>query len=256
MNNKYGLTALWSKIKARVRQRYLEHLLRALQSTNAYERASAANSLGGMRDPVTIDALVVALYDAEARVREQSARALLRIGVTDKVKFHNVVERILSDQDVEVRSATIALDSIQNQAGLKTVEPLLVAALERETSSEVRYYIATCLVRIKNDLAYKYIFDDIAQLAAEGAMTEMEYHFTKDISAGGVWSVQYLIGALASPDENIRMVACSALGMIGEPSVVEQLLTLLDDPSIFVQDRCLEAIKALNAVTTEKVFYS
>jgi HEAT repeat protein len=94
----------------------VSHWLRALHGADPKERREAADKLGnvGPTDPAVVPALVEALHDSDARVREAAILGLVRCGAAAKTAVPALQDLKAHDPDLVVRDyAGRALEKIQ-----------------------------------------------------------------------------------------------------------------------------------------------
>lgn len=90
-------------VKLLKRRRDVDGLIKVLQTgTHPESREEAAEALGDIRDPKSVDPLIGALKDRDHEVREEAAEALAKIG--DK-RAAEPLNALLGDPSPDVRRA-------------------------------------------------------------------------------------------------------------------------------------------------------
>jgi len=164
-------------------------LIAALQDSNAEVREEAVWALGSLEARSALSALMgIVANDAEAEVREMAAWALVQIG--DATAAGVLGDAVRNDADAEVRATAIwGL----GQFGVETEAPALAEALS-DSDAEVRSRAAWAL-------------GTIAPASAPPA----------------------LIRAVDDEDEEVREAAAWALGKIGDPAALDALVGRVGD---------------------------
>lgn len=125
-----GVPSVWADART-------ERLVELLRNSGNYRvRVQSAQSLGRIRDPETVEALVVALQDRHPAVRAASALALGRIGSPQAL---GPLQRLVRDsrQPGEVRAqASRAVEQIRRMAAMSGPEPS-----SSSSSGAPRFYI-------------------------------------------------------------------------------------------------------------------
>jgi HEAT repeat protein len=182
--------------------------LQQLKSGSAETRKLAAKELGESKDPRAVEALAVALKDANLHVRFQARNSLDQIDAAwakseAARRAIPTVVAALGHSDWLVRdSAAWGLGEI-GDAG--AVEPLIAALRNREL--DVQGQAAVSLGKI-----------------------------------GDARAVEPLIAALADTNHCVRGAAAEALGKIGDARAVEPLIAALMDTESLVRQRAAEAV--------------
>jgi HEAT repeat protein len=233
-------------LKNKVKRLRLRHLLQQLQSNDPLKRARSAYSLGWLNDKSAIESLILALDDSDARVRAHATGSLLRLVDMNDTRAYAIVDKALQDSDSSVRDTAVsALSPTWRDA--KPVEPLLVMALEQEIDQWTRLDIAMVLLKLHNPNASKYIFEDIASVIDDDALTEMEFDIVDVFARFGADAVGPLIDALSLTSMSGRAIVCGALGEIGDDRAIDALIPMLDDADWYVRVRVIEALTKLHA---------
>jgi HEAT repeat protein/beta-lactamase regulating signal transducer with metallopeptidase domain len=212
--------------------RVLDALIGALKDSDAEVRENALQALAGLRDPRVFEPLVAALRDASADVRSQAAHGL---GELRNPRAIDALTAALKDEDPEVREqAVFALGEIRDP---RAVDPL-AAALAGDEAADVRERAAFALGELRDAravqplaTALKDASPDVRERAAF-ALGEL-----RDPRA-----VEPLVAALRDDHTDVRAQAAFALGEIRDPRAIEPLTAALKDPDVEVRRRAAFAL--------------
>jgi HEAT repeat protein len=161
-------------------------LIASLEDDDASVRADAAEALGELGDPQTVDPLIAVLDDEDVFVRLAAVEALGKIGEASAVP-----------------ALTKALWRSETPTG--------------ETLADVQAAAATALAVIGDPSAVK----PLVQYTARGYLDE---ELVPTIAEIGQPAVKPLIAILGSGPARQRQVAAQVLGAIGDPAAVKPLL--------------------------------
>ncbi|MDA1193092.1 MAG: HEAT repeat domain-containing protein [Candidatus Poribacteria bacterium] len=188
------------------RQAALDGLTAALTFREIGLRVNAATALGKLGDPTSVESLNRALNDRFTLVRQAAAQALGRIGTEAAARA-----LIPAVRDVH---ATVRMQAV-NALG-KTGQPIAVGALtELFTSRDVEAEPA---------------------LLAETA---------KSLERLGGYATDTLRKGLLNDDPNVRRLASSALGRVGDPRSAQDLIRALRDHNPQVAATASQALSLL-----------
>lgn len=113
-----------------------------LRGPQAEQRAEAARLLGYLQESTAVDALIAALEDQEARVRELAASSLAEL--PSDAAIEPLVRHLGSDPDPAVRAASAqALGQIENE----TAYQALVASVAAEPNDFTKVVVEISLER-------------------------------------------------------------------------------------------------------------
>ena len=194
----------------------VEPLINALKNENFHVRASAATTLGKIKDTRAVGPLIVALKDKHEHVRSSAADAL------GEIKDNRAIKPLIDALDNPNIVRMGASDSLVN-IGSPAVEPL-IATLKDNKNFEVRSYVAMTLGKIKDVRAIKPLID---------AMRDDQNSFdVRDVSSNslgnfGAPAVEQLITALKDKNRYVREGAANALGIIKDVRAIEPLIKVL-----------------------------
>lgn len=216
-------------------QRYLGRLRSAPRWT---DRAQAAHALGRLGAVEAIPALVDALRDPHEDahgVKLAAAQALTEMRAVEAVPL--LLEQ-LSERD-EWASPRIA--EILVGFGERAL-PHLVESLDAEAHANLRVWAAQIIGRIGHPSAVSALLVHVRDRSQHVRMSVAEaLGHLRDRRA-----VDDLVGvALNDPVAAVRAEAARALGRIGDPAVLRQLVELLGDPDYWTRLRAIEAIEAI-----------
>ncbi|MEA3366726.1 MAG: HEAT repeat domain-containing protein [Planctomycetota bacterium] len=207
-------------------------LIRALQKERVKDaRFAAAQGLGRLADARAFDALLAALKDPEASVREDAALALAAVGDPRALE---PLTALLEDPLVRVRRRAVrSLGVLGDPRAL----PALILRLGDSDTWTART-AATALGQMGGPQAARAL---VGMLDAEKASVR-----TSAIEAlahmGARQAAPAVRQAMASPDAAVRRTAADALGWLGDRAAVGALISALKDPDDSVRERAVQAL--------------
>ena len=207
--------------------------LREARSRMKWTRARSLRILGDLKVPASVPALLTALEDRDADVRNVAARSLGRM------RLQAAEEALVSilgknDQAVSARIAAICIEM-----GPRTA-PLLIRAL-RDGPPRARFWAARILGEIRDARAVRSLGDalldpdDDARSAAVWALGQCADRATGPL-------VEPL---LRDPRWFVRAHAAETLGKLGDGEYAPALGTMLRDSSWWVRRNAMDALVAL-----------
>jgi len=222
-------------IQAMERSGLIARFLRESRSRMKWTRARSLRILGDLKVPASVPALLAALEDRDADVRNVAARSLARM------KLQAAEEALVSilgknDQAVSARIAAICIEM-----GPRTA-PLLIRSL-REGTPRARFWAARVLGELRDARAVRSLGD---------ALLDPE----DDVRSAAVWALgqradratgPLIEPLLRDPRWFVRAHAAEALGKIGDPLHAPALGEMLRDSSWWVRKNALDALVALGA---------
>ena len=238
------------------RQKLATLALQHLQAIDPSERVLAAEIAGRAATAQCVQALVVALQDPVASVRQAATAALGSARAAEAVQ---ALGRSLNDPDPEVRIGAVrALGVIDDEQVLG----FLVAALNdpepsvKETASEVltRWSSPAVAKRLAGVLASPALRQQATDLltkmggSAVELLVDVLLHSTSEIRPIVGSLLERLAGMdrflenMASMDPQQRLRAAEAVGAIGGPRAVDAIVGTLSDPDERVRIRSLELL--------------
>lgn len=249
-----ALSTLWLGFALTAKKGYIRALLRNLRGENLSLRQAAASALSKLRDATSLSilseslqseqparviaaiellesfgtrdatqAIAALLTDADAGVRATAVSALGRL---DSAEFSERLTPLLRDPDGRVRANTIeALARTRDPAVIDKIRPLLQDPSVRTRVNTVLSIAAIQGVTaaaewlpLLRDLAHG---DHRARSAAAFALARLPLDESMDL----------LSDLLKDPDLRIRCAAADALGKIGSPRVILNLIEALAGPA-------------------------
>lgn len=194
-------------------------------------KALATQQGGGASDKV-VEAMIVALGDEDAEIREQAAYSLGQL--EDPRAVEPLAKAVLNDTEPGVREqAAWSLGMIEESAAV----PALSQALS-DAEADVREQAAWALGMIEDD-------------SAVDALTQVLSDPDEDVREQAVWALGMieseaaaapLMIALSDSNAQIRSQAAWSLGMIEESSAVDALAGVLHDTDPEVREQAAWAL--------------
>jgi len=210
----------------------VDALVKALRDADAGVREAAAESLGRLADARGQDGLMAAAGDSDVKVR---AAAIEALAMLEDVRSIPVYAKALKDTNASVRCAAAEALAALDEAP-QTVEPLVSALAD--TDVHVRLAAVQGLSARKDKRALSalggLVKDSSAEVraAAVAALGDMQ-----DPS-----SVPVLTAALKDDSEEVRAQAVRALGSLGSPKATAALIEATRDRSVHVRSQAAEAL--------------
>lgn len=198
----------------------IELLIETLKHKDIDTASAAAKALGRIGNPQAVEPLIEALNHEDIDVTSTAATALGRIGNLQAVE--PLIEALNHEDYLVVMGAAEALGRIGN--------PQAIDALIEKLNDEdeyIRMGVAEYLAKTGNPQAIETVLnheDVCVSYPAEQAL--------KDISEVNIhgW-----LNALRNGDSDIRLAAVAALGKIGNPHAIEDLMRALKDNDRWVR---------------------
>ena len=220
-------------LQAMERAGLVARFLREARSPMKWTRARSLRILGDLKVPASVPALLTALEDRDADVRNVAARSLGRM------KLQAAEEALVAllgkhDQAVSARIAAICIEM-----GPRTA-PLLIRTL-RDGPPRARFWAARILGEIRDGRAARSLGD---------ALLDPE----DDVRSSAVWALGQLADRataplieplLRDPRWFVRAHAAEALGKIGDGLHAPALGEMLRDSSWWVRKNALDALVLL-----------
>lgn len=221
-----------------------------LLATNAYERASAARTLGEIKSPASLQFLLEALYDSDEIVRTHAVTALgaLRLpsaigALLDMARRHpempsSLLSRALSDCSVEALDFSDAPTLTNAFLALDDGKPFTGEITQLEPAARVEELpvwleddsLAEALARLQNA-------DVEARIAAAASLSQ--FHVQRSVEA---------LTMIAGKDEepSVRAAAVTSLSAIDHESVFGPVLIAFADEAREVRAAAARALSRLN----------
>ncbi|MFH1227965.1 MAG: HEAT repeat domain-containing protein [Planctomycetota bacterium] len=231
-----------------------------------------------------IDELIGQLGNEQWEMREKASEQLVRLGLLARP----ALEKALSNEDAEIRERAVQLialnkwrepfsrrmdkfiDQLKNKNFSDKVlvndmvyflshdESLVLIDILKDNSQppDVRYLVATALRNVAN-VNFKSINNDILQLYSGEKNENMRVALIWLMSKCGKDEkiTALLVSALNEPSHEIKRTALSALGEIGDNSVLPEILKMLRGPDSNIKSSVLYALNKFRdeSVTKELV---
>lgn len=191
----------------------LPHIIHLLKKGSEEQRFFAAKALGMIKDEQSVDPLIEALSDGHEWVRLYAAMALGELGDRRSIK-HLIA--CLSDPSFKVHSAIHKVFEKFGEAAI----PELVQAIRSDDTTAVKNAL-----RILGRFKSNQVFDEIkgfllhssdeVKISAVDALAGYDDH--PEV-------VETLVGIFPTGSENVRIRIFSALGEIGSPESIVQMV--------------------------------
>jgi HEAT repeat protein len=210
----------------------VDALVKALKDSDAGVREAAAESLGRLGDTRALDGLMAAASDSEARVRAAAVEALATL---EDPRSIPVLTRALKDTNVSVRRAAAEALASMDEAP-QTVEPL-VSAL---SDSDVHVRLAA----VQGLAARK----DKRALSALGGLAKDSSPEVRAAAINALGDLQdpaaipALTAALKDDNEQVREMAVRGLGNLESDKVTPALIEATKDKSADVRAQAANAL--------------
>ncbi len=229
------LTGEWEELAA-MGSRASRPLISVLQSCcDENMRERAAQALGRIADPATLDAVIEALKDIHPRVRKSAARALGEMG---RRKAVEPLISTLEDTDEQVRRE--AVEALV-RTGPVAMQPLVAALKEERPALRVR--AAEVIGRFYQSREMEPLVNAfLVSLLKEGDVWSRARTATILGEIGEPWVIGPLIEALYF--FNVREAAHKALVRIGEPAV-PPLISALHHRHIAVRRAAADVLREI-----------
>jgi len=239
-----------------------------LSSRNQWKRARAAELLGKIRVPYSVEPLVTALGDPVFDVRMRAARALGALGghrarsalvaaLADETRWSVIrIADLLSDMGPDVVTELVeAFPGMSRASRIATLD--LIAHLGDASATE---FLVGCLddldrdVRSRAAAAIGRIGDHRGLAALRVALQDNEWP-VRAMSAkalgqlGDTGSIDGLRASMRDPEWWVRANAGEALHALGSPGV-NALVAMLDDQDQFARDQALATLESTGYLDT------
>jgi HEAT repeat protein len=227
------VTARLNVLQALEERGLIAKVLRDTRSRFKWTRARALRVLGELKVPASAPAVLQALEDRDADVRNVAARALgsMKLQATDEALVGLLGRH---DQAVSSRIAAMCIE-----LGTRT-SPLLVRTL-REGSPKARFWAARILGEIKDAGSAPALGD-----ALQDAEPDVRSAAARALGTIAQRSTSSLLeSALRDPIWYVRAHAAEALGKVADPAMAASLAESLGDRSWWVRRNALDALVRL-----------
>jgi HEAT repeat protein/ATP/ADP translocase len=235
-----ALAAMWLGFALTAKKGYIRALLRNLQAGSPALREAAASALSKLRDPDSLALLCETLQS------ENPERVVVAVQFLDRFGNEDVTEAIaalLAHPNARVRAT--AVSALGRRAGAKAAQRLL--ALLEDPDPRVRANVVEALATTQDPAVLEKIrplLQDASTRARINAVLTLAS--LKGVSAAVEWMPVFQ--NLARGDRSARSAATYALGRLPLEQSMDLLAELLKDPEM----RC-EAAQALGRIGTPRV---
>jgi HEAT repeat protein len=214
----------------------VERYLGYLTLRRRWHRAKAAENLGYFGGPRVASAVSALLSDGDETVRAVAARALARIGTDEAVR---ALARTL-DAPSELTRLRVA-ENLE-RIGIPSIGPL-VEALDAASRTTTDPYGAIMAARVLGHLRAAQARDALLRTLAAHENDELRAEAAQALGLIGVPDdVPDLLNASFDRAWIVRAQVASALGMIGEISVIQRLKELASDEAWWVRRNACSAL--------------
>lgn len=205
-----------------------------LSSKETEVRRNAVERLGELHTAECVEPLLSALGDKDWRVRKTAVSSLLNFEPNDKI-FTGMISSLRSEDNAGLRNAAV---EVLTKLGSLSV-PFLIDAF-KDNDRDVRKFIADILGDINDKRAVSALVrglsdsDENVTLASVEALGKL-----KDEAA-----IEPLLAVLKGSGDNLLLYTIiKALEKIGNPRIVDVLITMVNKPGI--EKAVVEALGAI-----------
>ena len=218
-------------------------LVKLVESNSLGIQEAAEAALREIRGVATVQALAPLLRSEEAPIRNISMDVLRQIGVDDMP----TLDKLLHDEDADIR--IFAADILGSTGSALAVQPLCDALL-KDSEVNVRYQAAMSLGNLGLPEAVPALNqamqdEEWVQFAVIEALTKLRAES----------SVAALVNALNSSTDLVASIIIEALGEFGNIKAVPMLAKRLEDSSIPLRNKILQAITKILGAKSLPLFY-
>jgi HEAT repeat protein len=220
-----------------------------LLASDAFERTSAARSLGDIKSPSALPFLLEALYDSESIVRNQSVMSIGELKLPAAIGALLDIARKHPDVPSALLSRTLSACSVEGLDFFDTVlaEPSQLGAGSAQIVDEITHLEPISVVE---DLPENSEDERFAQSLASLNSNDLDER-TEALKTLGQFRVQSAVDALArlagnDPEPNIRSLAIAGLGSINHESVFSAVLIGMADETREVRAAAARSLNRLS----------
>jgi len=210
-----------------------------LDDSNENVRYISAKILGTIGTKISVEPLLSALAEPSSLVRLQIVEALGKIGDPSCVKA--MVQFMQDENDPRVKATMIKIAGI---LGNNDLIPMIIMYLN-DKDDRIRANAVEALDMLGDssivDVITPFLKDKSNRVKANAAITISKYDKEK--------SKAILEDMLDSDDEWMRASACFALGEIGDDTVIEKIVSLIDDDFWVVSRNAIDALRKMGHKT-------
>ena len=216
-----------------------------LMGRDAWQRSSAARMLGEVRSPASLPFLIEALHDTDVVVRNQAVASLGRLKLPTAIGALLDIAQRHPDIPTPLLSEALSACSVDTLPflDLPSFEPAFASDNKaHEERSATGFTAFTDLPDGSDDPALadvlKQLQDEDARARAQAAQLLGSYAVQSSVLA-------LTSSALSDPDSSVRAAAVSSLGSIDHESVFAAVLIALSDESREVRASAARALTSL-----------
>ncbi len=244
----------------------IEPLIAALEDSNDYIRAGAAESLGKIGDPKAVDPLIKLLQDEIRFVRNYAAEALDKLNWEPQTDYQKSIyfiatERWTDCKNIGIGSVETLIKTLNNNnsyirervaeilgeiGDLRAVEPLIIAMEKMDYLYNTSPEYAEALGKIGDPKATEPLIKVLKE--NDTSLNNIDIKVAAAIALGNIGdlkAMEPLIEVLKDKYPDLRAAAAEALGKIGNPKVIDKLIALLYDDNFNVISKTIESLQYL-----------
>ncbi|MBC8029837.1 MAG: HEAT repeat domain-containing protein [Pyrinomonadaceae bacterium] len=221
-----------------------------LLAPDAFERTSAARSLGEIKSPTALPFLLEGLYDSESIVRNQAVESIGELKLPAAIGALLDIARTHPDFPSGLLSRTLSACSVEGLDFFDAVMPepaLLGSGLDNDVVEQITHLEPTSSVEELPETAdddqlskaLALVSSDDVQLRAEGLKTLVQFRVQSSIEA-------MALVARNDPEPNLRSMAISSLGTINNESVFPAILIGMADETREVRAAAARSLNRLS----------
>lgn len=240
----------------------MQELIKQISDSNIETRRTAVGKLRGMKDVACIPVLLKAMEDVSWRVRKTAVDILFDEYAVDQY-IQGLVQLLYIEDNAGARNSAIeALIKLGKKATTFLIEAF------KTPNRDVRKFIIDVLGEQRDGRALPLMLEAIKDEDENVSATAVEHlgkvrevsvvdALIEILNSGDLWTaypaadalgrigdrktVPHLLAALAK--KPLREPILKALGRMAEPSTLEQIIPMLQDPSKNIQEQALKTIE-------------
>ncbi|MGC2064227.1 MAG: HEAT repeat domain-containing protein [Thermodesulfovibrionales bacterium] len=240
----------------------MQELIKQISDSNVETRRTAVGKIRGMKDSACIPVLLKAMEDISWRVRKTAVDILFDEYEVEQY-IHGLVRLLYIEENAGARNSAIeALIKLGRKATVFLIEAF------RTPNRDVRKFIIDVLGEQRDSRALPLMLEAIRDEDENVSATAVEHlgkvrevsvvdALIEILDSGDLWTaypaadalgrigdrktVPHLVAALAK--KPLREPILKALGRLAEPSTLEQIIPMLQDPSKNIRELALKTIE-------------
>jgi HEAT repeat protein len=239
--------------------------LSVMADADAHLRAIAMAALGRFQDPRIIPALLQGLKDVSAKVRQEAVAGISYRAPLFLEHDHDpvaLIQPFLEDFDLQVcQQAALALGRLATDAA---AQALLLTATATNTPMALKLTIVEALGQIGSHQSIQFlqqlwpyssqslqILDDSHPVLAKAIIKALTFNHQTALQAQSASVLIHCLHHQPCPDQVISKAIANALGQLGNPQAIPELIGLLETPDQGVR---LHAIAALKQIAPDNAY--